>query len=76
MEVGDSFRSMFEFCGGDPQGFFSSFISSPFDEVLQLAFVLLAELGVEDFGDLIFRFTVDIDQRWRWLDAVGDGVQS
>ena len=64
---------MFEFRGGDPQGFFfSSFISSPFDKVLQLA----VKLGVEDLGDLIFGFTVNIDWRQRWLDAVGDGVQS
>ena len=68
---------MFEFCGGDPQGFFfSSFVSSPFDKVLQLAFVLSVELGVKDFGDLVFGFTIDVDQRWRWLDAVRDGVQS
>ena len=61
----------------DPQGFFfSSFISSPFDEVLQLAFVLSVKLGVKDFRDLIFRFTVDVDQRRRWLDVVGDGVRS
>ena len=50
-------------------------MSSPFDEVLQLAFVLSVELGVEDFRDLVFRFAVDIDWRWRWLDAVRDGVQ-
>ena len=68
---------MFEFCGGDPQGFFfSSFISSPFYEVLQLAFVLSVELGVEDFGDLVFRLTIDIDWRWRWLDAIWDGIGS
>ena len=68
---------MFEFCGRDPRGFFfSSFISSPFDEVLQLAFVSSVELGVEDFGDLVFGFAVDVDRRQRWLDAVGDGVWS
>ena len=67
---------MFEFHGGDPQGFFSSFVSSPLDEVLQFSFVSSVKLGVEDFGDLIFGFAVDVDQRWRWLDAVGDGVQS
>ena len=68
---------MFEFCGGDPQGFFfGSFVSSPFDKVLQLAFVSSVELGVKDFRDLIFGFAVDIDRRWRWLDAVGGGVQS
>ena len=72
VEVGDSFWSVFEFCGGDPWGlFFSSFVSSPFDEVLQLAFVLLVELGVEDFRDFVFRFAIDIDRRWRWLDVVG-----
>ena len=77
VEVKDSFRSMFKFCGRDPQGFFFySFISSPLDEVLQLAFVSLVKLGVEDFGDLIFRFTIDIDWRQRWLDLVWDGVQS
>ena len=77
MEVGNSFGGMFEFCGRDPRGFFfRSFISSPFDEVLQLAFVTSVELGVEDFGDLIFGFTVDIDWRRGWLDAIGNGVRS
>ena len=77
MEVGNGFRGVFEFHGRDPRGFFiGSFISSPFDEVLQLAFVLLVELGVEDFGDLIFGFAVDIDQRQRWLDTIGNGIWS
>ena len=77
MEVGDSLRSVFEFRGGNPRGFFfGSFVSSPLDEVLQLAFVSSVELGVEDFGDLVFGFAVDVDRRWRWLDAVGDGVRS
>ena len=68
---------MFKFCGRDPRGFFfGSFISSLFDKVLQLAFVSSVKLGVEDFGDLIFGFAVDVDWRWRWLDVVGDGVQS
>ena len=68
---------MFEFCGGNPQGFFfGSFVSSPLDEVLQLAFVLLVELGVKDLGDLVFWFAVDVDWRRRWLNAVGDGVRS
>ena len=49
---------------------------SPLDEVLLLAFVLLVELGVEDFGDLIFGFAVNVDWRQKWLDAVRDGVWS
>ena len=48
----------------------------PTDEVLQLAFVLSVKLGIKDFGDLIFGFAIDVDWRWRWLDVVGDGVQS
>ena len=68
---------MFEFRGRDPQGFFfGSFVSSPFDKVLQLVFVLSVKLGVKDFRDLIFGFAVDIDRRQRWLDAVRDGVWS
>ena len=51
-------------------------MSSPFDEVLQLAFVLSVELGVEDFEDLIFGFAITVDQRQRWLDVVGDDVWS
>ena len=67
---------MFEFCGRYPQGFFfCSFISSLVDEVLQFAFVLLVDLGVEDFGDLIFGFAIDVDWRWRWLDVVRNGVR-
>ena len=68
---------MFKFCGRDPQGFFfSSFVSSPLDKVLQLVFVLSVGLGVEDFRDLVFGFAVVVDLRQRWLDAVGDGVWS
>ena len=68
---------MFEFCGINPQGFFfSSFVSSLLDEVLQLAFVLLVELGVEDFRDLLFKFAINVDWGWRWLNVVGDGVRS
>ena len=68
---------MFEFHGGNPRGFFfGSFVSSPLDEVLQLAIVSSVELGVEDLGDLVFWFAVNVDQRRRWLDAVGDGVRS
>ena len=77
MEVGDSFRSVFEFRGRNPQGFFfGSFVSSPLDEVLPLAFVSSVELRVKDLRDLVFGFTIDVDWRWRWLDVVGDGVQS
>ena len=77
VEVGDSFRSVFKFHGGNPQGFFfGSFVSSPLDEVLQLAFVSSVELGVEDLGDLVFWFAVNVDRRRRWLNAVGDGVRS
>ena len=48
---------MFEFRGRNPRGFFfGSFVASPLDEVLQLAFVLSVELGVEDLGDLVFGF--------------------
>ena len=62
---------MFKFRGGNPQRFFfGSFISSPFDKVLQLAFVLSVELGVKDFRDLVLGFTVNVDQRQRWLDVV------
>ena len=68
---------MFEFHGGNPQGFFfGSFVSSPLDEVLQLAFVSSVELGVEDFRDLVFMFAIDVDRRPRWLNVVGDGVRS
>ena len=77
MEVGDSFRSVFKFHGRDPQGFFFGFfVSSPLDEVMQLAFVLLVKLGVEYFRNLVFRFAVDINWRQRWLDVVRDGVWS
>ena len=74
MEVGDSFRSVFEFRGGNPRGFFfGSFVSSPLDEVLQLAFVLSVKLGVENLRDLVFGFTVDVDWGQRWLNAVECG---
>ena len=56
MEVRNGFGGVFEFCGEDPQGFFfSSFVSSPFDEVLQLAFVSSVGLGVEDFINIDWR---------------------
>ena len=68
---------MFEFHGGDPRVFFfSSFRSSPLDKVLKLAFVSSVKLGVKDFRDLIFGLALDVDQRQRWLDVVGDGIWS
>ena len=46
------------------------------NEVLQLAFVSSVKLRVEDFGNLVFGFTINTDQRWRWLDVVRNGVWS
>ena len=34
------------------------------------------ELGVKDFGDLVFRFAVNVDWRQRRLDAVWNGIWS
>ena len=30
------------------------------------------DLGVQDFFDFVFNFSIDFDQRWRRLDAVGN----
>ena len=47
-----------------------------YPEVLQLAFVLLIELGVKDFRDLLFGFAINVGWRWMQLDSVKDSVWS
>jgi hypothetical protein len=37
---------------------------------------LLINLGVQDLRNLIFLFTINVDQRWRRLGLVWNGVWS
>lgn len=65
------------FIGGYPTGFFvSTFVSQPVDQVLELAFSPLVNLGVEDFRYLEFLFSVDLNGRQRSLRAVRNWVRS
>ena len=49
VEVGDEFRSMREFRCREPRGFFiHTFVTSPLNQVLELAFALFVYFGVKD----------------------------
>ena len=78
VEVRNKFRGVVEFRSKDPGRFFvSSFVASPPDQVQELASTASSiYLGIQDFGDLEFRFAVDQYGRWRVLDAAGNGVRS
>ena len=78
MKVRYELLSMSELRGEDPRGLFvGSFIASPTDQVEELTVpTTTVDLGVEDFGDFVLRFSVDFNRRRRWLNPAGDGVRS
>ena len=77
MEVRYEFLGVSKFGGEDPRSFLvGAFVTGPADQVQKLAGPTSpVDLGVEDLGDLVLRFTVDFDGRRRCLDASGDGVR-
>ena len=77
MEVRYEFLGVSKFGGEDPRSFLvGAFVAGPADQVQKLAGPTPpVDLGVEDLGDLVLRFSVDFDGR-RWcLDASGDGIR-
>ena len=78
VEVRDELCSVFKFGGEDHLSLVTgALISGPPDEIEEwTCLAATVDLGVEDFGDLVLLFSVDLDRRWRRLDAVGDGVRS
>ena len=77
MEVGDDFKCIAKFRCWEPGGFvLTTFVSGPLDKVLKLTLAMLVDLGVKDFGDLIFRFNINDDGRLRWCDLIGEVIQS
>ena len=77
MEVRDDFKCIAKFRCWEPGGFvLHTFISGPLDKVLKLTLVTLVNLGVKDFRDLVFGFTINDDGRLQWCDLVGEVVWS
>ena len=77
MEVGDNFKCIAKFRCWEPGGFIlSTFVSRPLDKVLKLTLAMLVDLGVKDFGDLIFGFTINDDGRLRWCDSIWEVIRS
>jgi hypothetical protein len=78
MEVRDNFRSITQFRSQDPQGFFiHTFVARPAYEVEKFAeSTSIINLGVEYFGNLKLRFSVDHCRGWRRLDPARDGIGS
>ena len=77
MVSSNEFGGMVKLCGKEPQSFFiSSSISSPADQVQKLAVTPSpVNLGIEDFFDLIFNFSVDLNWRQQRLDSIRNGAQ-
>ena len=77
MEVGDDFKSVAKFRCWEPGGFvLHTFISGPLDKVLELTLAMLVDLGVKDFGDLVFGFAINDDGGLRWCDSIWEVVRS
>ena len=65
MKVCNDFQYISKFRGQDPGSLLiGTFIASPLDQVLKLAFASLVYLGVKNFRDLKLQFSID-DNRWR-----------
>ena len=78
VEVQYELLGVSKFGGEDPRGFLiSAFIADPADQVQELTGPMpLVNLGVENFGDLVLRFTIDFDGQRRRLNTSRDGVRS
>ena len=78
VEVRHEFLGVSKFGGEDPRSFLvGAFVAGPADQVQKLAGPTSpVDLGVEDLGDLVLRFTVDFDGWRRRLNTSGDGVRS
>ena len=76
MEVVDQLRGITQFSSQEPRCFFvGTFITGPSNQIEKLAEAsLVIQFQVEDFGDLIFQFT--IHQNWwaRRLNLIWNGV--
>ena len=77
MEVGDDFKCIAKFRCWEPGGLvLSAFISRTLDKVLKLTLAMLVDLGVKDYGDLVFRFAINDDGRLRWCDSIWEVIWS
>ena len=66
---------MTEFGGGEPFCLLvRTFITEPTYEVEQLTASPSIDFRIEDLGDLVLEFTIDLDWRRRRLRAVRDGI--
>ena len=66
-------RSVSKLRSREPGGFFiSAFVTSPSDEVLELASASFVDLGIKDFADFKLEFAVNFDRRRRSWDATRD----
>ena len=70
-------RCMSKLVSQQPGSFFiCTFISGPMDEVQEFAVpVSMSDLRIKDLFNLVFSFTVDVDQRWQSLHMIGDHVR-
>ena len=76
MEVGDNFQCIAKFRCWEPGGLvLSAFISRTLDKVLKLTLAMLVDLGVKDFGDLVFGFAIDDDERLWWHDSIWEVIR-
>ena len=77
MEVRDKFGSARELRCQEPSGFFiHTFVTSPLNQVLELAFASFVYLGIEDRGYFVFQFPINDNRRVRNRVPTGEGVRS
>ena len=77
MEVRDKFGSVRELRCQEPRGFLiHTFVTSPLNQVLELAFALFVYLGIEDQGYFVFRFPINDHRRVRNRVLTREGIWS
>ena len=76
MKISDDFGGLSEL-RGQKQGdlFICTFVSSQLNKVQQLAFVSFIYLRVKDFRDLVFRFSLENDWRFRGWSSIGKFIR-
>ena len=73
MELLNELQGVLQVISTYPGEFFiSSFIPCPLDIVVDRNSTTTISLGVKDFTDFKFKFTLYFNQRWRFGDSVGN----
>ena len=75
VEVRHNFGSVAKLSCWQPGRFFiSAFVAFPADQVQQFTQSAIVDFGVQNLGDFVLLFSVNLNRWRRWLNTVGDGI--